>query len=52
MLRRNASLLFLIMPLVSGLGGNELNGQTIAAGADHSLALKADGTVVALGNYR
>ena len=49
MFLRQISLLFLITALVSGLGGNELNGQTIAAGHEHSLAIKEDGTVVAWG---
>ena len=46
---RQISLLFLITVLVSGLGGNELNGQTIAAGEGHSLVLTNDGTVVSRG---
>ena len=50
MFLRQISLLFLITALVSGLGGNELNGQTIAAGHEHSLAIKEDGTVVAWGS--
>ncbi|MDC1486670.1 hypothetical protein N8134_03945, partial [Flavobacteriales bacterium] len=50
MFLRQISLLFLITVLVSGLGGNELNGQTIAAGEKHSLAIKEDGTVVAWGS--
>ena len=50
MFLRQVSLLFLITALVSGLGGNELNGQTIAAGEGHSLALTKEGTVVAWGS--
>ena len=53
MFLRQVSLLFLITALVSGLGGNELNGQTIAIGQRHSMAIKEDGTIVAWGknNY-